>query len=117
VFDVFSEDDCRRILDRLLECAEPQTQRQLSTDLELKSSVVSRRMADIEGFGLVTRASSHAPYDLHFPSMVRQLLDLGADLASAVARRKADEATAFAKERRLNGLREGALLDHAKESS
>lgn len=117
LFKVFAEEDCRLILNELLESDEPQTQRQLSATLKLKSSVMSRRMAEIEDLGLVMRVSSHAPYEVLLPAMVRQFLDLGAELASEAIRRQAEEAGAHAKNRRLNGMRRGALLDRAKESS
>lgn len=117
LFRVFAEDDCRLILDQLLESKEPQTQRQLSAALKLKSSVMSRRMAEIEDLGLVMRESSHAPYEILLPTMVRQFLDLGAELAGEAIGRQAEEAKTHARNRRLNGMRQGALLDRAKESS
>jgi DNA-binding MarR family transcriptional regulator len=114
VFDVLGDDDCREIIDRLLESAEPLTQKRLMADLGMKSSLVSRRMGEIEDAGLATRTSSHAPYDLLFREKVRQLLELGADLASEVADRRATEAKAHVNHRRKRRMRGDGLLDAAK---
>jgi DNA-binding IclR family transcriptional regulator len=117
VFDVLGIDDCRDILDLLIESPEPLTQGQIAAVLGLKSSLASRRMAEIEKGGLVTRASPHAPYDLAFPTQVHRVLELGADLASEVADRKATGAKSHKDERRKRGMRGSALTGSAKESS
>jgi DNA-binding Lrp family transcriptional regulator len=115
LFAVLGQEECRRALRHLLDSDPPQTQRQLSVALGLRSSVISRRMKEIEDAGLVKRGSSHAPYDVLFPGRVRQLLTLGAELARDASKRQAEEDDEYAKEIRKGGMRGGALLDQARE--
>ena len=117
VFDVFSIDDCRRILDLLLDSHEPLTQGQIADALNLKSSLASRRMAEIEQAGLVVRASSHAPYALTLRDKTQGMLEFGADISTEVKRREFEEAEALSKERRMRRMRGNALPTDAKESS
>lgn len=117
VFDVFGIEDCRRILDLLVDSGEPLTQGEIANALDLRSSVASRRMAEIEQAGLVVRASSHAPYELVFRELVHRMLEIGADLAGEVAARMSAEAQALRDERRIRGMRGRALPGGARESS
>jgi DNA-binding IclR family transcriptional regulator len=117
VFDVFSVDDCRSILDLLIDSREPLTQGQIAQALKLKSSQASRRMAEIEGAGLVTRASAHAPYELIFRDKAQTMLELGADIGTEAAERIAAEASELRKERRMRRMRGSALPTEARETS
>jgi DNA-binding HxlR family transcriptional regulator len=116
LFDVLAQEDCRKAISHLLDSEQPQTQRQLSDALELRSSVISRRMKEIEDVGLVKRpGSTHTPYDILFSVQVRQLLILGAELARDASRRQAEEDDEYAKKRRKSGMRGGTLLDQTRE--
>lgn len=115
VFDVFGNDDCRSILDLLIASEEPLTQGEIASALKLQSSLASKRMADIEAAGLVTRISSHAPYELLSREMVQGLLEVGADLAGEAADRTAAAAKALRDKRRISRMRGNALPRSAKE--
>lgn len=117
VFDVFGIDECRDILDLLIDSRQPLTQGQIADALDLKSSQASRRMAEIEGAGLVRRASSHAPYELIFHEKAQTMLELGADLSAEAAEMAAAEARELRKERRMRRMRGGTLPTEARESS
>jgi len=115
LFGVLEQEECRTALLHLLDSGEPLTQGQLSSALNIRSSVISRRMKEVEDAGLVKRESSHAPYDVLFPSQVRELLTRGAELARDASKRQAEEDDEYAKELRKGGLRGGTLLDQSRE--
>lgn len=117
VFEVFGIDECRGILDLLIRSHAPLTQKQIAEKLDLRSSGASRRMSEMEQAGLVARASSHGPYELLFRETVQTMLELGADLGSAVADRAAEEARALSDERRKSRMRGNALPSRARENS
>lgn len=100
VFSILGEDDCRAILDRFVASEEPLTQRELAAELDFQSGRISRRMKEIEDAGLVARTSPHAPYTLLFRERIGDLLEMGADLASEIAMRGAEEAAIHSNRRR-----------------
>jgi len=117
LFGVLADPLCRALLHALLDDELPLTQRQLIAKLSVSSGVVSRRMGELEGIGLVDRPSSHAPYALVFPSETRHLLVEGAKLAARALERQADEAKAYARDLQKDSMAGGILRDRAKESA
>jgi DNA-binding Lrp family transcriptional regulator len=117
LFGVLADHVCRDLLLALLGSDSPLTQTQLVAKLGISSGVVSRRMGELEGVGLVDRGSAHAPYDLPFPAETRQLLLDGARLAAGALRRRSDEAEAYARELQKDSMAGGIIRDRAKESA
>jgi DNA-binding Lrp family transcriptional regulator len=117
LFGVLADHVCRDLLLALLGSDSPLTQSQLVAKLGISSGVVSRRMGELEGVGLVDRESTHSPYDLPFPAETRQLLLDGAKLAASALRRRSDEATGYARELQKDSMAGGILRDRAKESA
>ena len=66
------------ILTRLL--MGPATQKELRQELQLPSGPVSRKMAELERSGFVSRDRSHGPYDLRFPEDVLRVFHAVSDL-------------------------------------
>jgi DNA-binding MarR family transcriptional regulator len=116
LLELLADDPCRDLLRTLLREDEAQTQRQLVGRLEYNSSTVSRRMAQLEEFGLVSRRSSHSPYEIAFPSQTRALLLAAAGLARAVKQQQADEAAAHERDLVKESMDSGRLRDRAREA-
>ena len=114
LFELLADDVCRDLLRTLLHEPEPLTQRQLVAALGMNSSTVSRRMGALEDWGLVTRRSSHAPYDILFPSDTRRLLAAAATLTRVVKERQADEAREHERQLLKESLDGGYERDRAK---
>jgi DNA-binding Lrp family transcriptional regulator len=100
VFELLADEPGRELLRVLLQERRPQTQRELAALLGFNSSTISRRMAELEEFGLVSRASPHAPYEVEFRDETYGLLIAAAALTSAVAQRRADETARYEAELR-----------------
>lgn len=116
LFELLADDVCRDLLRSMLREDEPQTQRQLTAALSLNSSTISRRMGQLENLGLVSRASSHAPYEILFPSKTRELLLAAAGLARLSRERQAAEAAAHERDLRKESMNGGSLRDLAREA-
>jgi DNA-binding MarR family transcriptional regulator len=92
LYELLADEVCRRMLVALLENSERLTQRELISALGYNSSTVSRRMGDLEAAGLVSRSSSHAPYEVVFAEKTRELLLAALDLAEMAHSSLAEEA-------------------------
>lgn len=68
------------------------TQRELATRTGLGIPLLSRRLADLENFGLIGRAMPDRAYNALHPEKTSALLRLAAELASDVLGRQATEA-------------------------
>jgi DNA-binding MarR family transcriptional regulator len=115
LFELLADDVCRDLLRTLLN-DEPLTQRQLVAALGVNSSTVSRRMGELEDWGLVTRRSSHAPYDILDRSDIRSLLGTAARLTRVVKERQADEAREHERQLLREAFDGGHERDRAKEA-
>jgi DNA-binding IclR family transcriptional regulator len=102
LFELLADEPCRELLLIFVRESTPLTQRQLATLLENKfnGSTISRRMADLEEYGLVKRRTPHSPYELLFPEQMGNLLEQGFDLVRDAKQRQADLAALHAEELR-----------------
>jgi DNA-binding Lrp family transcriptional regulator len=119
LFEVLSDDVCRSLLRSLLRHDEPQTQRQLTSELRYNSSTVSRRMKELEDLGIVARThpgTPRAPYEILFPSKTRALLLTAVQLANLTRTRQAEEAAADERQLLKEGMDGGHVRDQAKEA-
>jgi DNA-binding IclR family transcriptional regulator len=114
VFELLADAICRELLRLLLNSDVPLTQRDLTAALGLNASTISRRMKDLEAFGLVERQSRNAPYDIPFPSETRDLLWAAARIARMAMDRQADEAREYERQLHKEGLDGGFLRDRAR---
>lgn len=118
IFQLLTDEVCCDLLRLLLASEGPQTQQQLASVLELNSSTVSRKMAVLEGGGLVERTGPRkAPYRILFPSKTRELLQASADLAKLALEAQAETAKSYAGDLRKDGMAGGNLQDRAKEGA
>lgn len=118
IFELLTDEVRCDLLRLLLRNEAPQTQQQLASVLDLDSSTVSRRMADLESAGLIERAGPRkAPYRILFPSKTRELLQASADLAQLVLEAQTATARGYAGDLRKEGMAGGNLRDQAREST
>ncbi len=118
IFQLLTDEVCCDLLHQLLTGDDLQTQQQLATALDLNSSTVSRKMAVLEGEGVVERIGPRkAPYRVIFPSKTRELLQAGADLAQLSLESRTEWARSHAGGLRKDGMAGGNLRDRAKEGA
>lgn len=116
LYEVFSDEVCLRLIERLLAESEPQTQRQLREHLGLNSSTISRRMNVLESAGVVQRRTHQGPYEILHPSQTRKLLHSGSALVTSILKRQLDDARATERSQHKDGFAGGHLRDRTKES-
>jgi len=78
LMEIFADVSQLMILARLL--ADAATQKELREELQLGSGPISRKMAELERAGLVSRDRSHGPYRLQFREDVLRVLHATSDL-------------------------------------
>ena len=103
LFELLADEPRRTLLRILVRERGGLTQRELAAITELNSSTISRRMRELEDAGLVTRRSSHSPYEVVFPTETHALLLAGAELARATVQRDLDTASLRVDELRNEG--------------
>ena len=108
VLKAIADQGCVDILRSLL--AGPATQKQLQAEHGINSGTLSRRMRELEQIGLVERERSHGPYQLVFGEQIRTLVQAAADLGQLGMQRRADEATAYARDLRKEAFSGGRRL-------
>lgn len=91
LFQLLADEVCRSILHALLERRTDLTQRELVDALPYTSSTISRRIGELEDFGLVSRGGARAPYAVVFAKETRELLVAALRLTTIAHRKLADQ--------------------------